>query len=804
MKAAEAWFQSKSWKVQDFQKEAWKAFLEGKSGLVNAPTGSGKTYSLLLPALLENQGDKINGLQLIWISPIRALTKEIFLSAERAIEGLNLNWTVAIRTGDTSQKERDAQKKQMPNLLITTPESLHLMLAQKNYPALFKSLKAVVIDEWHELLGSKRGVQVELALSRLNGLLPSLKIWGISATIGSLIQAKEVLLGYGKASENSVIIRAKLTKEIEIHTVIPDKIENFPWAGHLGIRMLQQVIPILEKSRSTLIFTNTRSFAEVWYQKLLEAAPHLAGQIAMHHGSVSLELRTWVEENLHQGNLKAVVCTSSLDLGVDFRPVETIIQVGSPKGVARFLQRAGRSGHQPGAPSQIYFVPTHSLEILEGAALREAVNKGFIEERIPYIRSFDVLLQYLMTLAVSDGFDPNTVYKELIQTFSYSSMDQNEFGSLLQFLVHGGKSLSAYDEFHRVIIEDGIYKVTSRRLAMLHRMSIGTISSNQMLHVKYRSGKRIGQVEEWFISQLKIGAVFWLAGKNLELLKVQGMDVLVVPAKSTKGQVPSWMGGRLPLSSNLSEMLRLKVSEMSQGSTDQELVALVPLFDKQKSVSHAPHALELLIEKITSEEGCHLFVYPFEGRFVNQAIASLLAYRLSLVRPFTFSIAISDYGFELLSDQDIPIELALDSDIFTHDHIREDLFKSLNATEMAKRKFRDIARVSGLVFQGYPGKPLKQRHLQANSQLFFDVFSEHEPDNLLLKQAYEEVMDFELEEARLRKALARIEKQTIILKYPEQVTPFGFPILVDRLREKFSTETLEDRINKMLRQMEEA
>ncbi|MDX5319492.1 MAG: ligase-associated DNA damage response DEXH box helicase [Bacteroidota bacterium] len=802
MEAAESWFKSKSWTPQDFQRETWSAYKKGHSGLLNAPTGSGKTYALLLPTLLASNEKNLKGLRVIWISPIRALTKEIALSAERAIQGLGLHWTVGIRTGDTSQKERAAQKKELPNLLITTPESLHLMLAQKKYPALLQSLNAIIIDEWHELLGSKRGVLMELALSRLVGLCPVLQIWGISATIGNLFQAKDILLGSYPQAKEAVIIRANLKKEIEIETLIPDQIDTFPWAGHLGIRMIDQVIPILRNSSSTLIFTNTRSFAVVWYQKLLDRAPDLAGQIAMHHGSVSSELRSWVEDQLHQGNLKTVVCTSSLDLGVDFRPVETIIQIGSPKGVSRFLQRAGRSGHRPGETSKIYFVPTHSLEILEGAALREAVKRGYLEDRIPYVRSFDVLLQYLMTLAVSDGFYPSQVFEEVKQTFSFESVDQEEFDSLIHFLVNGGNSLHAYDEFHKLSEENGRFYVESRRLAMLHRMSIGTIVSDQMLQVKFRNGKRIGQVEEWFISQLKPGSVFWLAGNSLELVSVQGMDAIVIPAANKKGQVPSWMGGRMSFSSNLSDMLRLKMSEMSGSYNEVELQSLSTLFEKQKKESHVPHALELLIEKVQSDEGCHLFVFPFEGRFVNQAIASLLAYRLSLVQPFTFSIAINDYGFELLSDQDIPIELAIDSDMFSTDHLRDDLLKSLNATEMARRKFRDIARISGLIFQGYPGKPVKQRHLQSNAQLFFDVFSEHEPENLLLRQAYEEVMDFELEEQRLRKALQRIAKQDIIVQYPEKVTPFGFPILVDRIREKFTTETLQDRVEKMIRQLE--
>ncbi|TNE81682.1 MAG: ligase-associated DNA damage response DEXH box helicase [Bacteroidetes bacterium] len=802
--SAESWFKQLGWKAQDFQKECWEAYAAGKSGLLNAPTGSGKTYALMLAAMMEANPDEAAGLKLLWLSPIRALTKELELAAQRAISGLQLNWTVGIRTGDTSEKEKRAQAQKLPDLLITTPESLHLMLARKEYAKQLKLLRCVVVDEWHELLGTKRGVLVELGLSRLKGLLPELKVWGISATIGNLPEAKQVLHGYAYSPEKVVTVRAQLKKEVEIITLFPDEIEKFPWAGHLGIRMLDKVLPLLDQSKSTLIFTNTRSFAEVWYQKLLEAAPHLAGQIAMHHGSVSKELRYWVEDALHQGLLKVVVCTSSLDLGVDFRPVDTVIQIGSPKGVSRFLQRAGRSGHQPGKPSRIYFVPTHSLEILEGAALREAASEMLLEDRIPYLRSFDVLAQYLMTLAVSDGFYPKQIFREVSETFCFQEITWDEFEAVLRFLVKGGDTLKAYDEFHRLeVFPDGLHKVTSRKIAMQHRLSIGTIVSDQSLMVKYMSGKKIGAVEEWFVAQLKPGTVFWLAGKNLELIQIKGMDVLVKPSSKTKGLVPSWMGGRMPLSSNLSFMLRKKMTEWDS-SEEEELKLLAPLVAKQRELSHAPTAHEFLIEKLETEEGFHLFAFPFEGRFVNQGLASLLAWRLSLIQPFTFSIAINDYGFELLSDQEIPIEMGLDSDIFTTEHLLDDLQKSLNETEMARRKFRDIARISGLVFQGYPGKPVKQKHLQSNSQLFFDVFEQYEPGHFLLKQAYEEVLDFELEQVRLRRALERIAHQEIILRYPEKPTPFGFPIMVDRLnREKFSTESMEDRIKKMLAQFGE-
>jgi len=793
------------WTPFAFQVEAWAAYRSGYSGLVNAPTGSGKTYSLMMPLVLEflkkyptNKERKNAGLHAIWITPIRALSKEIELAAKRLIDGLDVQMTVGVRSGDTTLKERMRQKTKPPNLLITTPESLHLLLAQKSYAVLFADLQVLVADEWHELMGSKRGVQIELALSRLKAVAPGLKVWGISATIGNMDQALEALLGSYYPSGKYKVIRADIHKEVEVISVLPDSLERMPWAGHLGIQLLDQVVEIVRKSNSTLIFTNTRSFAEIWYQRMLDMAPEFSGLMAMHHGSISQEIRNWVEEQLHEGRLKAVVCTSSLDLGVDFRPVETVIQVGGPKGVARFLQRAGRSGHQPGAVSRIYFVPTHSLELMEAAGLREAMRRKIVEERVPYMRSFDVLIQYLLTLAVSDGFKPEIIYKEITQTFSYSSVSEDEWIWILNFLTTGGDSLQAYDEYRKVVIREGVYKVENRSLAMKHRLSVGTIVGDTSLYVKFVTGKYLGTIEESFISRLNPGDVFWFAGKSLELVRIKEMEVHVRKSNRAKGLVPSWMGGRMPLSSQMSAMIRLKIDEVVRGQIhDVEMAFLKPLFDLQKQRSHLPAANEFLIEYFESNEGYHAILYPFEGRFVHEGMAALVAYRIAQIKPITFSIAMNDYGFELLSDQPIPIEEAVETNILGAENLMPDIQASINSTEMARRKFRDIAAISGLVFKGYPGKPVKDRHLQSSSQLFFNVFHDYEAHNLLLRQAYEEVMDFQLEEARLRAALERISQQKIVITYPEKPTPFAFPIIVDRLREKLTSEKLEDRIRKM-------
>jgi ATP-dependent Lhr-like helicase len=492
------------------------------------------------------------------------------------------------------------------------------------------------------------------------------------------------------------------------------------------------------------------------------------------------------------------VCTSSLDLGVDFRPVETIVQVGSPKGVARFLQRAGRSGHQPGAVSRIYFVPTHSLELMEAAAIREAIVRNVVEDRLPYLRSFDVLMQYLITLSVSEGFTPDEILQEVRGTFSFSSITDAEWEWLLAFITTGGDSLQAYDEYRKVVIENGRYKIVNRSIAMKHRLSIGTIVGDISMMVKYTSGKYLGSIEEYFISRLNIGDTFWFAGKTLELVRIKDMEAHVRKSKRKTGLVPSWQGGRMPLSSQMSELIRNKLDEVTRGTAhDAELTFLQPLFELQQSHSLLPNKNQFLIEYIETSEGHHVLMYPFEGRFVHEGMAALVAYRISKIKPITFSIAMNDYGFELLSDQEIPIEEAVETDVLGTDDLMKDIQASINGTEMARRKFRDIAAIAGLVFKGYPGKPVKDRHLQSTSQLFFEVFHEYEAHNLLFRQAHEEVMDFQLEEARLRKALERIATQKIHITRPEAPTPFAFPIMVDRLREKLTSEQLKDRIRKM-------
>jgi ATP-dependent Lhr-like helicase len=793
-KIVQKWLNEKDFVPFGFQMETWEKFGKNYSGMVIAPTGFGKTFSVFLAVIIDFLNHPENykdGLKLLWITPLRALAKDIGKAMTEAIDEIGLDWKVAVRNGDTPQSERVSQTKKMPDILIITPESLQLLLAQKNNQRFFKSLECVAVDEWHELLGSKRGVLVELALSQILSYQKNIKIWGITATIGNLDEAMEVLIPY-KIKKTKVVAKEK--KKIDILPVFPDEVEILPWAGHLGGKLVDKVVPIILESKTTLVFTNTRSQAEMWYQMLLKEYPDFAGQIAIHHSSIDRELRIWIEENLSSGYLKAAISTSSLDLGVDFKPVDTVIQIGSSKGVARFLQRAGRSGHSPFETSKIYFVPTHSLELIEVSALKEAVKQKVIEPRIPQVMTFDVLVQFLMTLAVGDGFEEKKLFNQIKNTFAFGEISEEEWMSLLQFITIGGGALKNYQEYHKVVIENGIYKVTNRRIAMLHRMNVGVIVSDAMMKVKFVSGGYIGMIEEYFITRLKPEDKFILAGRVLEISHIKEMTVYVRNAKG-KAQIPSYLGGRLPLTSYLSQFLRLKLSDSLQAkSSEKELKFLHPLLVNQEENSHIPKDDEFLVEMIETRDGHHLFMYPFEGRLIHEVMSALIAFRISKITPTSFSMAMNDYGFELLSSQEIPINQENLKKILSRENLIQDVLSSVNATEMARRKFRDIAVISGMVVQNYPGLQKNNKSLQASSGLIFNVLEDYNPENLLLKQAYTEVFNQQIDEHRLMEAFKRIENSKIILKFANAFTPLSFPIKVDSLRQSLSSEDLDARI----------
>jgi len=820
--AVDSWFAGRGWKVFPFQRAVWKAALAGQSGLLHANTGAGKTYAVWFAALLRgaNRSRRSrSGLRVLWITPMRALAADTQRSLEVATAELGAlspdaigAWTVGARTGDTSSAERARQSKSLPGALITTPESLSLLLSHAAARDQFKHLDMIIIDEWHELMGSKRGVQVQLALARLRRWNPELVVWGLSATMGNLDDARSVLLGSDQPADRGVLVEGDLKKQIQVDCLIPDNVSRFPWGGHLGLQMLEPVVREIDKHAATLVFTNTRSQSEIWYQNLIEARPDWAGLVALHHGSLDREVREWVEGGLKRGELKAVVCTASLDLGVDFLPVERVLQVGSAKGIARLLQRAGRSGHAPGRISRVTLVPTNSLELLEAAGAKRAVASRRIEARQVPNKPFDVLVQHLVTVALGGGFRSDELYEEVKGAWSYRNLSPEEWQWALDFVARGGQSLTIYPEYRRVLPdEEGVYRVPDATIGRRHRMGIGTIVSDAQMQVKYMTGGRIGSVEESFIGRLKPGDHFLFGGRILELVRVHEMTAFVKRSASTKGAISRWQGAKMPMSSELAHAALEELKAAAEGRFEgPEMQALRPLIEIQERWSALPSSDTLLVESMKSREGWHLFVYPFAGRSVHTGLASLLALRVGRINPSTFSVAVNDYGFELLSPE--PVEWAdlfagetgADVGLFNTGRLLEDVLDSLNATQLSQQRFREVARIAGLVFQGYPGQHKSMRQVQASSSLFFEVFRKHDSDNLLLTQAEREVLEQELELTRLRDTLVELHARRVAYRAVKRATPFGFPLMVERFREKVSTEKLSDRVARMVRELEKA
>ena len=795
------WLAERGWKAFPFQREVWREMAAGRSGLLHATTGSGKTLAVWLGALQAFR-DTEAPLTVLWVTPMRALSQDTLLALQDAAATLAPHWTLAARTGDTSSGERAAQQRRWPTALVTTPESLSLMLSRADAPDVMRRVRLVVVDEWHELLGTKRGVQLQLALARLRRWNPALMTWGLSATLANLDEAADTL------APGAVIVRGAQDKKILIDTLLPARIERFAWGGHMGLTMLPAVIEHIDAAANSLVFTNTRSQCERWFQALLEARPDWAGLIALHHGSVDAEARRWVEAAMKAGQLKCVVCTASLDLGVDFLPVEQVLQIGSAKGVARLLQRAGRSGHAPGRRSRVTMVPTHSLEIVEASALRAAVQAGRIEPRRPPEAPLDVLVQHLVTVALGGGFKPDDLLPEVRSAPSYRHLSDDAWQWALAFVRHGGETLRAYPDFQRVVPDDdGVWRVPDQRLARRHRSNIGTIVSDAVMSVQFLTGGRIATVEESFIARLRTGDVFLLGGRALELVRVEGLTAYVRTAKPGKALLPRWDGGQFPISDTLADAMLERFDEASRDRyADREMRFVAPLLKLQGEWSALPGSQRLLAEVLTSADGHHLFLFPFAGRVVHLGLASLLAWRAGRDTPATFTMAITDYGLELLSATEIDWASRLRGLLAPVDRatLRDEVLAGLNGSELARRRFRQIARIAGLIFQSHPGEVRSQRQLQASASLYFDVFRQHDPHNRLLRQAESELLSAELDVDALGRTLARMAAQTLDLQQPARPTPLAFPLLVERLRERASTESLAQRLSRMLAELEAA
>ena len=830
LRRIESWFASRGWHPFDFQRRAWSAYLDGRSGLVHAPTGMGKSMAVWLGPVIEamNEADApavagitrrrrehAEPIRVLWITPMRALASDTVKSLARPIEDLAIHWTVEKRTGDTAQSLRAKQRDRLPSCLVTTPESLTLLLSYPWARERFRTLRAVIVDEWHELLSTKRGTQTELALARVRRWNPAVRTWGLSATLGNLDEAMHTLLGPGEgARTDAALISGDDRKEISIATVLPPSIERFPWAGHLGLKLLERVLEQIESCGTSLLFTNTRSQAELWFQAISHARPDWLGRVAIHHGSIERDIREEVEQLLRTGELRCVVCTSSLDLGVDFSPVEQVIQIGSPKGVARLMQRAGRSGHQPGAISTVVCVPTNAMELLEFAAARRAVRAGMVESRRPLERPLDVLAQHVVTIASAEPFNERALFDEVRSTWAYRDLSEEEWRWTIDFASTGGSTLRAYPQYARLAHDErGLgLRVASTAIERTHRLGIGTITSEASMRVAYSNGRALGSIEEGFIARLRPGDRFVFAGQILELVRVHQMTAHVTKARRAGAVVPRWDGGRTPLSTHLARAVREKLSAArthlsTRGEReptafdDPEMAAARPLLELQARWSRLPEPDELLIEHLRTREGFHTFLFPFDGRLVHEGLGALIAHRLTAAEPRSVSVTSNDMGIELLSPAPLPVDITTWRAILSPDNLLEDLASCLNSTELTRRQFRDIARVAGLIPPSFPGQrnARSARQMQASSELFFDVFTQFDPQNMLLAQARREVLEQQLELGRLRAATERLAAQRLLITEIPRLTPFCFALWAEGLRtQQVSSERWSDRVQKMV------
>ena len=802
------WIKQKKWKPFQFQQDTWQSFRNGNSGVLHAPTGFGKTLAVYLGPLSETlrehgtdisaKQSKALGCQIIWLTPLRALANDTLNALREPVEDLDLNLNIDARTGDTSSYRKAKLREQFPYCLVTTPESLSLLLTYPDTKEKLANVKCVIIDEWHELIGNKRGVQTELVLTRLRHWQPKLRTWALSATLGNIDEAI-LPLKPANSEDHFETITADLQKKLVINTLVPKKMESFPWSGHLGTRLAADVCKLLEKKNTTLLFTNTRSQTEIWYQEVLKRKPEWADLIAIHHGSLSKKDRAEVEDKLKQGKIRCVVCTSSLDLGIDFSPVDQVVQIGSPKGIARLIQRAGRSGHSPGQTSRITCVPTNALELIEFAAARDSWEKREIESRVLLEKPLDVLVQHLVTLVIGEPASAAKLKKEIRTSHTYRNITVKEWKWAIDFVTNGG-ALAAYPQYEKATIEKGKLTVTDKKIIQLHRMNIGTITSDSAIFIKFANGHTLGTIEENFITKIRPGKQFIFAGKRLELVRFHKLTATVKNVtRKMRGDVPTWNGGKMPLSSELAHAVANKIRTPDDS---REMKAVKPILDIQAKWSSLPSVDQLLIEHTRSREGEHLFFYPFAGRLVHEGLAALVAYRMTRDMDESVHVTQNDYGFSLTAHSGLHLDEENIRACFSTENLHEDLHLCMNTAELARRQFREVARVAGLIVPQLPGKHRKGRDILVSAKLLFEVFQRYDADNLLIKQASDEILTKQLEIGRLMTTLEDIAKKPLDLRETERLTPMAFPLWADRLSAYLPAGDAVTRLEKMLARLQ--
>jgi len=763
----------------------------GQSALLIAPTGGGKTLAGFLPSLVQlaerpDAGDA--GLHTLYISPLKALAVDIHRNLTQPIEELGLEIACETRTGDTPQSKRQRQRRKPPQMLMTTPESLALLLSYHDAPQVFARLQCVVIDELHAIADNKRGDLLALGLTRLQSLAPDCRRVGLSATVHDpdalaawLSPNGRLTDGTGKPTVRRVLGRSGAEADVEILTTR----EHLPWSGHMAVHAMGEVYARIREAGTTLVFVNTRAQAEIVFSELWRLNDDSLA-IALHHGSLAAEQRRKVEAAMSRGDLRAVVATSSLDLGVDWAAVDLVVQVGAPKGVSRLLQRIGRANHRLDSPSQALLVPANRFEVLECRAALEGVRAGSLDGDPPKPGGLDVLAQHILGTACSGPFDADQLYGEVTRAAPYADLPRRDFDDVLDFVATGGYALRSYDRYRRLTRgRDGLYRIASPRHIQRYRMNVGTIVEAPTLKVRLKGGRLLGEVEEYFVNGLVPGDSFIFAG---ELLRFEGIrDTAVIASRAPAGdpKVPAYVGGRLPLSTHLADRVRAMLEDPDHWRDLPEAVGEWLRLQRWRSVM--PPADGLLVETFPRGEKEFLVAYCFEGRNAHQTLGMLLTRRMERAGLSPLGFVATDYVIAVWS-----LKPAYDLDaLFDQDMLGDDLEAWMAESSMLRRTFRNIAVIAGLIERRFPGQEKTGRQVTFNADLIYDVLRKHEPSHVLLRATRADAAGGLTDIRRLAEMLARV-KGRIVHRVLEQVSPLAVPILLEIGKEQVYGAALDE------------
>ena len=800
------WFAAKGWAPRPHQLALVEHAQEGKSVLLVAPTGGGKTLAGFLPSLIELSGvhprSRARAVHTLYVSPLKALAVDVARNLEVPAVEMGLPLRIETRTGDTSASRRQRQKHIPPDILLTTPEQLCLLLSSKDAPQFFGKLRAVVLDELHALYNSKRGDLLSLALARLATLAPNHRRIGLSATVKDPAPLQRFLVPQPPGGEAlcALIMGAGGAKP-EIDILASDA--YVPWAGHLAHHSMPEVMDAIKQSVTTLVFVNTRSQAERTFQELWKLNEENL-PIALHHGSLAPEQRRKVEAAMTKGALRAVVCTSTLDLGIDWGAVDRVICIGAPKGAARLVQRIGRANHRLEEPSRALLVPANRFEVLECEAARDAVMAGELDGERLKQGGLDVLTQHILCMAVSAPFDAGALYKEVLGASSYAHLSRKDFDDAVDFVATGGYALKTYERYARLRkTPEGLWRIAHPRIAQQYRLNAGVIIEDPMLEIRLQGkgrpvgagGRVLGKMEEYFLEGLAPGDTFIFSGQVLRFEGIRDTAAYVTKTQDPEAQIPSYNGGKFPLSTFLASRVREMLAHPETWNVLPDPVGEWLRIQEFRSVLPKPG--QLLVETFPRGSKEYLVCYPFEGRLAHQTLGMLITQRLERLGMRPLGFVANEYALAVWALRAMG---SLDMDrLFDEDMLGDDLDAWLAESALYKRTFRNCAVIAGLIERRHPGQEKTGRQVTFSSDLIYDVLRAHEPDHILLRATYEDAASGLLDIARLAQMLVRV-KGRIVVRNLDRVSPLAVPALLEISKEMVAGEAHED----ILRETEEA